>query len=61
MNESKEIANNNFLIITLTVYYKLKDGMVGIKCELYDKLIRYNSIIDPIMHCYPAYTFLRGK
>ena len=61
MNESKEIADNNFLIITLTGYYKLKDGMVGIKYEMYDKSIRYNSIIDPIMHCYPAYTFFRGK
>ena len=60
MNESKEIAENNSLIITITGYYKLKNGIFGIRREMHDKNIKYNSIINPIMQCYPAYQFLKG-
>ena len=60
MNESKEIAENHFLIITITGYYKLKDGKIAIRSEMHEKRFHYNSIIGYIMHCYPSYEFLQG-
>ena len=59
MNESKETNNNNSLIITITGYYKLKDGMIGIRCESHEKNIKCDSIIHYIMNYYPAYKFLK--
>ena len=58
MNESKETNSNNSLIITITGYYKLKDGMIGIRCESHEKNIKCDSIIHYIMNYYPAYKFL---
>ena len=58
MRESKNLLTNRHLIITMTGYYKLKNGMIGIRAELYETDIVDGSFIDPLMIYYAARQFL---
>ena len=42
----------------MTGYYKLKNGMIGIRAELYETDIVDGSFIDPLMIYYAARQFL---